>query len=197
MEPIDIFLLAAGGLGLWLMVRQKKGDAEFANVMASFGASEDQVAQSIQSAPAPALVPSDPASGTPQNAGFVASIQAWANSIFHFEGGNSGNLNVRNNNPGNLKFAGQPGATLGSNGFAVFDSIDQGWTALYRQLQKYVQDFPGLTLTQLYAKYLGQADYMNPQVTLQGNPFTYAETTAKNLGVDPNATIGQIFGGHS
>lgn len=47
---------------------------------------------------------------------------------------------IRNNNPGNLNFAGQSGATKegGEGGrFAVFESMEQGVAALYRQLQIY------------------------------------------------------------
>lgn len=124
----------------------------------------------------------------------TSRLSQWADAIFHFEGGQPGNLNVRNNNPGNLKFAGQAGATLGDNGFAVFQSIDDGYAALTRQLQKYVSDFPNLTLTQLEAHYLGQTDYLNPKVTDQGNPFTYAGTIAQKLGVSPNDTLQSIFG---
>lgn len=42
----------------------------------------------------------------------------------------------RNNNPGNLMYAGQRGA-IGKDeqGFAVFDTVDSGWAALYRQIQ--------------------------------------------------------------
>nr|WP_279077341.1 hypothetical protein [Hafnia alvei] len=47
---------------------------------------------------------------------------------------------IRNNNPGNLNFAGQSGATKegGEGGrFAVFESMEHGVAALYRQLQLY------------------------------------------------------------
>lgn len=42
----------------------------------------------------------------------------------------------RNNNPGNLLFAGQKNA-IGKDdkGFAVFKTIDDGWNALYRQIE--------------------------------------------------------------
>ncbi len=47
---------------------------------------------------------------------------------------------IRNNNPGNLNYAGQAGATLegGEGGrFAVFESMQHGVAALYKQLQLY------------------------------------------------------------
>jgi hypothetical protein len=122
-------------------------------------------------------------------------LTQWAQAIFHFEGGNPGNLNVRNNNPGNLKFAGQPNATEGDKGFAVFPSLQDGFAALNAQLMKYLNDFPNLTLTQFEARYLGQTDYLNPRVTDQGDPFTYAQAVADKLGVSPDQTLSQIFGG--
>lgn len=42
-------------------------------------------------------------------------------------------LGNKNNNPGNLKFAGQNGA-INSNGFAKFPTMEDGWRALYRQV---------------------------------------------------------------
>lgn len=44
---------------------------------------------------------------------------------------------IRNNNPGNLMFAGQPGATADPQGFAVFPTMQEGWEANVRQLQLY------------------------------------------------------------
>lgn len=48
---------------------------------------------------------------------------------------------IRNNNPGNLNFVGQAGATKedGPNGrFAVFSSMEEGIAALVKQLQRYM-----------------------------------------------------------
>jgi hypothetical protein len=47
------------------------------------------------------------------------------------------NSNTANNNPGNLRFAGQPGATLGANGFAKFPTLAAGIAAANRQLDLY------------------------------------------------------------
>jgi hypothetical protein len=44
---------------------------------------------------------------------------------------------IRNNNPGNLKFAGQAGAHQGDDGFAVFNSMEEGVAASKHQLQLY------------------------------------------------------------
>ena len=46
----------------------------------------------------------------------------------------TGPLSIQNNNPGNLRLAGQPGATEGQGGFAAFPSPGQGLRALTRQV---------------------------------------------------------------
>ena len=43
-------------------------------------------------------------------------------------------LGNRNNNPGNIKFAGQEGAVKQGD-FAKFDTMEDGWKALYRQVE--------------------------------------------------------------
>ena len=43
-------------------------------------------------------------------------------------------LGNRNNNPGNIKFAGQKGA-LKEGDFAKFNSMEEGWQALYNQIE--------------------------------------------------------------
>jgi hypothetical protein len=49
--------------------------------------------------------------------------------------GASGSIAERNSNPGNLKFAGQPGATKGDGGFAKFESPEDGYRALIKQIK--------------------------------------------------------------
>lgn len=53
--------------------------------------------------------------------------------------GSSGARGIRNNNPGNLNFAGQRGAHRegGPGRFAAFDSMEEGVAAMARQLQSY------------------------------------------------------------
>lgn len=46
----------------------------------------------------------------------------------------------RNNNPGNLRYAGQSGASgADPQGFAIFSTIEMGWNALYVQIQRDAQ----------------------------------------------------------
>lgn len=122
-------------------------------------------------------------------------LGAWADAIWHHEGGNVGDRNWFNNNPGNLKFAGQAGA-IGPDeaGFAVFPDMGTGWAALDRQLNRYVAQYPGYSLTQIMTRYLG-GNPLDPQVTNQGDPFAYANDVARKLGVSASATLANIFGG--
>ena len=126
--------------------------------------------------------------------GAMASLTDWANAIFHFEGGNKGDLNVRNNNPGNLKYSGQTGATgADSRGFAVFSSFDAGLAALVADLQAKVNKYPDYTLLQIMTRYLG-GNVKNPQVTAEGDPYKYANYVAGKLGVSTSDTLADIFG---
>lgn len=120
-------------------------------------------------------------------------IPTWASAIAQFEGFNTaGNRAQRNNNPGNLKFAGQPGAVgADSGGFAIFPDPATGFQALYTQLQKYVVSYPDYSILDITAKYLGQSA---PTSDSQGNAFTYAGYVASALGADITTTLGQLAG---
>lgn len=67
----------------------------------------------------------------------MASIQDLMNLIGRMEGwGISNSVATRNNNPGNLKYAGQVGAIdRDSKGYAIFTSPDAGMNALQRQIE--------------------------------------------------------------
>src|ERR1700678_3471252 len=49
----------------------------------------------------------------------------------------NGSVSYQDNNPGNLMYAGQSGATPGPGGFAVFPTYDAGLNALYNQINLY------------------------------------------------------------
>jgi hypothetical protein len=121
-------------------------------------------------------------------------IPAWANTIAQFEGFNSpGTRPARNNNPGDLKFASQTGSIgADSGGFAIFPDPVTGFQALYRQLQKYVTDYPSDTILDIMAHYLGQS---TPTRNAQGDAFTYAAAVASSLGVDIGTTLGELASG--
>lgn len=115
-------------------------------------------------------------------------IERMAMAIREFEGWYPGSRSWRNNNPGNLKFAGQAGAVATDDqGHAIFDSQASGWAALIHQLtlafsgQSHVYG-PGDTLYSFFGKYA------------EGNRVQYAEFVAARLGVAPDATLAQIGG---
>ena len=79
------------------------------------------------------------------------------------EGGQSQPRGIRNNNPGNLNYAGQAGASKesGPNGrFAVFQSMTHGVAALYKQLQLYFKRGVN-TLSSIVSKYAPESDGNN------------------------------------
>jgi hypothetical protein len=121
-------------------------------------------------------------------------IPTWANAIAQFEGFNSpGSRPARNNNPGDLKFAGQSGAIGKDTGnFAVFPDPGTGFQALYNQLARYVSQFPSDSILDIMAHYLGQA---SPGADTQGNAYTYAAFVASQLGVDISTTLSQLVAG--
>lgn len=122
-------------------------------------------------------------------------LDAVAQAIQSHEGWAPGSVSFRNNNPGNLKYAGQPGATgADANGFAVFPTYDAGFQALKNQLSLDASRNPDWTLTQFFTKYLGGNPY-NPQVTNQGDPFAYASDVASKIGAAVTDGIGKLFGG--
>jgi hypothetical protein len=76
---------------------------------------------------------------------------------------------IRNNNPGNLNYAGQEGATKegGENGrFAVFSSMRDGISALHRQIQLYLQRGVN-TIESIVNKYAPSSDGNNVQSYIQ------------------------------
>lgn len=77
--------------------------------------------------------------------------------------GTKGPRGIRNNNPGNLNYVGQAGATKegGPNGrFAVFGSMTEGVAALYKQLQLYFKRGTN-TIESIVKKYAPASDNNN------------------------------------
>ncbi|HXF76358.1 MAG TPA: hypothetical protein VNN13_09725 [Methylomirabilota bacterium] len=127
-----------------------------------------------------------------KNAGVVASSSAldqMALAIMQMEGYFPGSRSQRNNNPGNLVYKRQPGAIgKDGDGFAIFDTFENGWEALRQQLKSAASGTskiysPNMTLVEFFSKY-------DPT----GNPTRYAEHVAKGLGVSPTTTIAEALG---
>lgn len=107
-------------------------------------------------------------------------------AIMNFEGYYLGSVSQRNNNPGNLKNAGQPGVIgTDSQGHAVFDTFISGWNALINQLKLAFENRSNfynsrMTLYQFFNRYA------------EANTTQYAEYVAGQLGVSPNDTLEDI-----
>ena len=100
-----------------------------------------------------------------------------ANIIQTIEGWFPGSVSQSNNNPGNLVYAGQSGATgASSSGFAVFPTVAAGYQALLNQIN--LDASRGLTIAQFAAKYAPAQD---------GNdPTSYADQIAAATGLSVN-----------
>lgn len=125
-----------------------------------------------------------------------ATVNTIAQAIQQQEGYYPGSLAYRNNNPGNLVYAGQTGATQGAGGFAAFPSYDVGYQALLNQIQLYAGR--GYSIQQMMNIYLGSGD---PNITApasQGDSTAYASTIASALATSPSTSLddlGQVSGG--
>jgi len=109
-----------------------------------------------------------------------------AQAIMEFEGYFVGSISYKNNNPGNLKYAGQLNATGQDQfGHAIFPTFQDGYNALINQIRRMLNGTSSLypsseTLTQA----------MNTYAAANGNQ--YAVFIAQRIGVDPNVTLEQL-----
>jgi hypothetical protein len=90
-------------------------------------------------------------------------------------------LASRNNNPGNLKFRGQPGATQGEGGFAKFDDPDVGFQALKTQIA--LDTARGATLESYINKYAPPSENDTP---------AYLSDASKAIGVPPQTPLYRV-----
>jgi hypothetical protein len=90
---------------------------------------------------------------------------------------------VRNNNPGNLNYVGQSGATLESGSkprFAAFQSMEEGVAAMVRQLGLYSKR--GIdTVSEIISVYAPKKD--------RNNTAAYIASLSKMVGLDPNELV--------
>lgn len=175
-------LLALLGVLAWLLLKDDSSAAE--GILGFMDSSPNDLPDYTSNGTAPST------SGT---SFFKNPLGAIADAITGTEG-KPGDLNYRNNNPGNLKYAGQPGATKGADNFAVFSSYKAGYQALQNQISLDARRNPEWSLLQYMTKYLG-GNPNAPAVSSEGNPFTKANSIAQALGVDVNTTLGQLLGG--
>ena len=100
-------------------------------------------------------------------------------------GGALKGASAKNLNPGNLRFIGQKGATMGTGGFARFETVDDGLVALANDLNA--------KLTGRSAH--GKLDTVGTLISKYAPPNendtkAYIDKVSKFMGVDPSAKIG-------
>jgi hypothetical protein len=86
-----------------------------------------------------------------------------------------------NNNPGNLRFAHQTGATPGVGGFARFESPEAGYQALINQI--HLDASRGYTLAQYITKYAPPSE---------NDTALYIEQACRSLGIDANTSLANV-----
>lgn len=104
---------------------------------------------------------------------------------------------IRNNNPGNLNYAGQAGASKegGENGrFAVFNSMGEGVAALYRQLQLYMKRGVN-TIESIVNKYAPASDNNNVAAYIQQLVGATGKAAGDQLSGDDQGTIFKLMRG--
>jgi hypothetical protein len=120
-----------------------------------------------------------------------AAVNALSSAIQNQEGYYPGSLAYQNNNPGNLVYAGQPGATRGAGGFAAFDSYSAGLSALQNQITldatrgTDVSGNPTTTISELLSSWAPSSDPRN-------NTPAYIASVASQTGYDPNAPLSSL-----
>lgn len=83
-----------------------------------------------------AHVNADPPRVSTGDSNVSVGVSDLADAIAHAEGwGVPGAVPTRANNPGDLKVPGWRGPVTGREGIPIFDTVDDGWSALYHQLQ--------------------------------------------------------------
>lgn len=123
--------------------------------------------------------------------GLGASATSIAQAIQTQEGWFPGSTSYRNNNPGNLMYAGQAGAIgQDANGFAVFPDSTTGFNALVAQVQ--LDQNRGYTISQLANAW---APVCNSPACAGNDPTAYAQNVANAVGLSPSDLLTADTGG--
>lgn len=117
----------------------------------------------------------------------ISKLDLWCEAIKDHEGWYEGSRSYVNNNPGNLRYAGQMLAIKADNkNFCVFPTYQDGYMALRNMLvnactgKSQIYN-PEMSLIDFYNKYAPSSD--------NNDPNAYAEAVAKAMGVDPSIQI--------
>lgn len=118
-----------------------------------------------------------------------SAVNVLASAIQTQEGYYPGSLAYQNNNPGNLVYAGQPGASPGAGGFADFSSYDAGLSALKNQITldatrgTDVNGNPINTVSDLITSWAPPS---------QNNTAAYIASVSAQTGYDPDAPLSTL-----
>lgn len=126
----------------------------------------------------------------------MATISDLAAAMFGVEGTDPNAINHRNNNPGNLVYAGQSGAVLGEGGFAKFSSWEAGTAAAIKQIGLDLTrgtDVTGRPTTTL-AELISSWSPSNASGNSAASTNSYISTVASRTGLDPNADLANQLG---
>lgn len=116
-----------------------------------------------------------------KDSGTLDGANGFTVSIPQDIGSQTNQLAYRNNNPGNLRYAKQPGATLGANGFAKFATPEEGFNALMNQIK--LDGSRGLTLSQFISKYAPPSE---------NDTHTYIQQAMDALGVPASTKVSDL-----
>lgn len=118
-----------------------------------------------------------------------SAVDALASAIQTQEGYYPGSVAYSNNNPGNLVYAGQAGASPGLDGFAKFASYDQGLAALKNQITldatrgTDINGNPTTTTAELLNSWAPPSE---------NDTASYIASVAAQTGFDPNAPLSSL-----
>jgi len=114
----------------------------------------------------------------------MANLSTIADAIQRQEGYYQGSLAYRNNNPGNLRYAGQTGATQGAGGFAYFPDYASGRAALENQIR--LDALRGKTLAEFLHKYAPASE---------NDTDSYITNMTAWTGIQPGQRLIDVIGG--
>jgi hypothetical protein len=118
-----------------------------------------------------------------------SAVDAISSAIQKQEGYYPGSVAYQNNNPGNLIYVGQPGATAGAGGFASFSSYDLGLQAMKNQIQLDADrgtdaaGNPTTTISQLITSWAPPS---------QNDTSSYISNVSSWTGFDANAPLSSL-----
>jgi hypothetical protein len=119
----------------------------------------------------------------------MATVSDLTSAMFNVEGNNP-NL-ASNNNPGNLVYVGQPGATLGKGGFAAYPSLEAGIAAANAQVSLNLSRGTcanGNAIDTL-ADMISCWSPANAPGNSPSSTSNYVSSVANQTGIDPSASL--------